>query len=172
MSYTPNFSKLNEDKFRIFVDGSYNKYIGMGAISYCFPRNFKGKKIVATQYEYSKLFQTDSSVDMEIMALHKGITILKDIVNNNLFLKNFPLSLKSDCIFVIKYINKGRKEECDIHEYSESQILAIQDIQTQLKVMKSEGLNIRISYIPTKINFAHHYCYTALRKKFNEKNKK
>lgn len=71
MSWSPDYSKLNEEKFRIFVDGSYNQHIGMGAIRYCFPREYKGKKIKALQYDYSKLFQASSSVDMEILAIKK-----------------------------------------------------------------------------------------------------
>lgn len=42
------------------------------------------------------------------------------------------------------------------------------DIRKTLGEMKEQGYNIKLSYIPKKMNFAHHYCYIPLRKKFEE----
>ena len=168
MSWAPDYSKINGKKFRIYVDGSYNQHIGMGAIGYCFPKEHKGKKIKALQYDYSKLFQTSGSIDMEIMAIKKGLEAVKQLIKDNIFLKECIIRIKSDCIFVSKYISKGKKMKQDIHEYNEDSLLLMSNIRNELNEMKEQGYNIKISYIPRKFNFAHHYCYIPLRKKFKE----
>lgn len=168
MSWSPDYSKLNGRKFRIYVDGSYNQYIRMGAVGYCFPREYKGKKIKALQYDYSKLFQTSSSVDMEIMAIKKGLEAVKQLIKDNAFLKEYAIRIKSDCVFVSRYILRGQKMEQDIHEYNEDNLLLMSNIRKELNEMKEQGYNIKISYIPKKMNFAHHYCYVSLRRKFEE----
>lgn len=172
MSWSPDYSKINGEKFRIFVDGSYNDIIGMGAIGCCFPKEHKGKKIKSLRYDYSKLFQTSGSVDMEIMAIKKGLEIIKQLVEDNPFLKDCVIRIKSDCIFVSKYISKGEKIEQDINDYNEDNLLLISEIRESLVEMKEQGYNIKVSYIPKKLNFAHHYCYVPLRRKFKEVNKK
>lgn len=168
MSWSPDYSKINGEKFRIFVDGSYNDIIGMGAIGCCFPKKYKGQKIRALRYDYSKLFQTSGSVNMEIMAIKKGLEIIKQLVEDNPFLKDCVIRIKSDCIFVLKYILKGQKMEQDIHDYNEDNLLLMSNIRKELNEMKEQGYNIKISYIPKKFNFAHHYCYIPLRKKFEK----
>ena len=168
MSWLPDYSKINGNKFRIFVDGSYNDIIGMGAIGYCFPKEYKGKKIKALQYDYSKLFQTSGSIDMEIMAIKKGLEKVKQLIEDNPFLKDCAIRIKSDCIFASKYILKGEKTEQDVNDYSEDNLLLMADIRKTLGEMKEQGYNIKLSYIPKKMNFAHHYCYIPLRKKFEE----
>lgn len=168
MSYTPNFSKLDEDKFRIFVDGSYNQNIGMGAIGCCFPQTYRSREIVSNENSYSKLFQAKSSVDMELKAIEKGIEILKILIQDNPFLKENCIAIKNDCIFVVNQIYKGKRKNGDETEYTEEQMLLMRNLSQEIKSLKENGILLKLSYIPKKLNFAHHYCYNSLRKKFEQ----
>lgn len=168
MNYQPPFSKLDESKFRIFVDGSYNQNIGMGAIGCCFPLTYKNRKIVSNGNSYSKLFQAKSSVDMELKAIEKGIEILKILIQDNPFLKENCIAIKNDCIFVVNQIYKGKRKNGDETEYTEEQMLLMRNLSQEIKSLKENGILLKLSYIPKKLNFAHHYCYNSLRKKFEQ----
>lgn len=167
MNYIPDFSRINDKKFRIYVDGSYNYKIKLGAIGCCFPKEYRGYNIETPQNYYSKIYQTKGSIDMEILAIKKGLEILTELLKNNPRLKECIIRIKTDCKYLASYIKDGKPKPYDKTVYSEDHIILLQETREQLKSLQ-KSYNVKITHIPRKLNFAHNYCYSILRKKYEQ----
>lgn len=163
MKCNPDFSKLNDKKFRIFADGSYNEHIKMGAIGCCFPPSFHGEKILHEYNMYSKLFQTTGSTNMEIAAIRKALDITNTLITENSFLLAYPIRVKTDSLFICQFLTKEKTYE--LMELDNNQINDLKEIKENIEQL-SKKCNFKVSYIPRKLNFAHNCCYKLLRNKF------
>ena len=104
---------------------------------------------------------------MEILAIKKGLEILTELLKNNPRLKECIIRIKTDCKYLASYIKDGKPKPYDKTVYSEDHIILLQETREQLKSLQ-KSYNVKITHIPRKLNFAHNYCYSILRKKYEQ----
>lgn len=161
-----SLSKINKNKIRIFVDGSCDSNYGFSTIAYNIQDGFViNKKFVKLDFIHNKHFakriDCSSPVDAEIDAIELGFNVFRSCVNFNPIFKKFPVRVKSDSIFAIKYITK--KKITEGFEFNDVQLHKMGLLHIQYKCLKALYPNFELSFIPSKNNLAHYNAYEKLK---------
>lgn len=157
---------LKNTKFRIFVDGSYDSEYKIGTIAYNMQTvvNFEGRVInvaVHNNIFAHKLTGCKHSFDAEISAIGLGFDTFRKIIGTYPILKKIPVRIKSDCMFAITYITKGKlKEGIEIDKDCMDDLIYLRGMYLFLK---DKYPNFKLSYIPSKNNLAHNNAYEMLK---------
>jgi len=153
---------MTNNKFRIFVDGSYDERCGIGTIAYHIQPDVEGIKLnIANNVFATRVFHCKNSFDAEICAIGLGFDMVRKLVGVFPILKTIPIRVKSDNLWLVKYITKGTwktDENLDLC-YVED----IQHLEDCYKWLKEELPNFKLSYINSKNNLAHKNAYEMLR---------
>ena len=156
------------NKFRIFVDGSYDPDYNIGTIAYHIQDTINyGNKVIKMNIHNNvfatKLFRCKNSFDAELSAIALGLDTLKRFILINPVLKKVPVRIKSDNITLIKYITKEQiKVGCEDY-FDGIDLDYLEDVKQRYKELKFIYPNFKLSYIPSKKNLAHNNAFEMLR---------
>lgn len=157
-----------DNKFRVFVDGSYDSNYNIGTIAYHIQNivDYKNKPIkinVHNKVFATKLFGCKNSFDAELNAIALGLDTIVRFIAINPVLKKVPVRIKSDNVILIKYITKGQIRAGYEDYFDGIDLDYLEDVRKKYQELKSIFPNFNLSYIPSKQNLAHHNAFEMLR---------